>query len=342
MRLPLATMNRHGLIAGATGTGKTKTLQLIAEQLSAQGVPVFVADVKGDVSGLAEPGEAGGPAEKRDGRARAAVRADRLPGRVPLARRHRARRADARDGLGLRARSCSPRCSAPTRRRSPRSALVFHYADTKGLPLLDLADLRALLTFLDSKEGKAELEGIGGLSKATVGVLLRALVGAGDRRRDRVLRRAAARHRRPDARRAGRPRRHLLPRAARPSQDRPGLFSTVMMWLVAELFEQLPEAGDLDKPKLVFFLDEAHLLFADATDAFVESVDAHGAADPLQGRRRLLRHPGADRPAGARARRSSAAASSTRCARSRPRTRRTCARSSRPTRRRTSTTSASC
>jgi DNA helicase HerA-like ATPase len=149
--------------------------------------------------------------------------------------------------------------------------LVFHYADTKGLPLLDLGDLRALLTFLDSKDGKAELEGIGGLSRATVGVLLRALVGLetgggteffGEPQLDIAdLMRVA-----PDGR-------GVISCLELPAvQDKPGLFSTVMMWLVAELFEQLPEAGDLDRPKLVFFLDEAHLLFADATDAFVESV----------------------------------------------------------------------
>jgi hypothetical protein len=149
--------------------------------------------------------------------------------------------------------------------------LVFHYADTKGLPLLDLTDLRALLTYLASKDGKAELEGIGGLSKATVGVLLRALVGLesgggteffGEPQLDIAdLMRVT-----PDGR-------GVISCLELPAvQDKPALWSTVMMWLVAELFEQLPEAGDVPKPKLVFFLDEAHLLFADATDPFVESV----------------------------------------------------------------------
>ena len=150
-------------------------------------------------------------------------------------------------------------------------ALVFHYADTKALPLLDLSDLRALLTFLDSAEGKAELEGIGGLSKATVGVLLRDLVGLetgggneffGEPQFEisDLLRTA------PD----GRGVISCLELAA--VQDKPKLFSTVLMWLVAELFEELPEVGDLDKPKLVFFFDEAHLLFNDASKAFLESV----------------------------------------------------------------------
>jgi DNA double-strand break repair helicase HerA and related ATPase len=150
-------------------------------------------------------------------------------------------------------------------------ALVFHYADEKGLPLLDLSDLRALLTFLDSDAGEQELKGIGGLASSTVGVLLRALVGLedgggteffGEPQLDieDLLRTA------PDGR-------GVISVLELPSvQDKPRLFSTALMWLLAELFEQLPEAGDLDKPKLVFFFDEAHLLFSDATDAFLESV----------------------------------------------------------------------
>jgi uncharacterized protein len=176
VRVPLATMNRHGLIAGATGTGKTKTLQLIAEQLSAHGVPVLVADVKGDVSGLAEPAEAGGPAEKRMAElglpfAPSAFGVEFFslggigPG-VPI-------RATVSDfGPELLAKVLGA-----NETQESSLGLVFHYADSKGLPLLDLSDLRALLTFLASKQGTAELEGIGGLSKATVGVLLRALVG---------------------------------------------------------------------------------------------------------------------------------------------------------------------
>jgi DNA helicase HerA-like ATPase len=270
VRLPLATMNRHGLIAGATGTGKTKTLQLITEQLSAQGVPVFVADVKGDVSGLAEPGEAGGPAEKR----MADLGLPFAPTGFPV---EFLSLGGLGPGVPVRATvsDFGPQLLAKVlganETQESSLGLVFHYADTKGLPLLDLGDLRALLTFLDSKDGKAELEGIGGLSKATVGVLLRALVGLetgggteffGEPQFDIAdLMRLA-----PDGR-------GVISCLELPAvQDKPGLFSTVMMWLVAELFEQLPEAGDLEKPKLVFFLDEAHLLFADATDAFVESV----------------------------------------------------------------------
>jgi len=270
VRLPLATMNRHGLIAGATGTGKTKTLQVIAEQLSAHGVPVFVADVKGDVSGLAEPAETGGPAEAR----MCELGLPFAPAGFPV---EFFSLGGIGPGVPIRATvsDFGPQLLAKVlganETQESSLGLVFHYADAKGLPLLDLADLRELLTFLASKHGKAELEGIGGLSKATVGVLLRALVGLengggteffGEPQLEIAdLMRVA-----PDGR-------GIVACLELPAvQDRPALFSTVLMWLVAELFEQLPEAGDLDAPKLVFFLDEAHLLFSDATDAFVESV----------------------------------------------------------------------
>ena len=172
-------------------------------------------------------------------------------------------------------------------------ALVFRYADERGLALVDLADLRALLAFLESKEGKEDLTGIGGVSKQTIGVLLRSLVQLEDGGGTEffgepqfeiadLLRTA------PD----GRGVISLLELAA--VQEKPRLFSTVLMWMLAELFEQLPEVGDLDKPKLVFFFDEAHLLFDDATDAFMESVERTVRHDPLEGRRRVLRDAAPD------------------------------------------------
>jgi DNA helicase HerA-like ATPase len=271
VQAPLAMINRHGLIAGATGTGKTKTAQGIAEQLSAAGVPVLMADVKGDLSGLGAPGEAGGGAEKRatqlgEAFAPAACPVEYLsvggigPG-VPV-------RATVSDfGPQLLAKVLG---ANETQEQSLQ--LVFHYADTKGLPLLDLADLRALLTYLDSDAGKPELEGIGGLSSATVGVLLRALVGLetgggteffGEPQLDIA-----------DLLRVDADGRGVISLVELPAvQDKPLLWSTALMWLVAELFETLPEAGDLPKPKLVVFLDEAHLLFDDATDAFVASIE---------------------------------------------------------------------
>jgi DNA helicase HerA-like ATPase len=270
VRVPLRMMNRHGLVAGATGTGKTITLQTLAEQLSAAGVSVFAADVKGDVSGLGAPAEPGGPAEKRMTELGLPFQPNAFPVEylslggigpgVPV-------RATVSDfGHQLLAKVLD---ANETQEQS--LALVFHYADQKGLPLLDLADLRALLTFLESDAGKGELEGIGGLASSTVGVLLRALVGLergggneffGETQLDIAdLIRTA-----PDGR-------GVISCLELPAvQDKPRLFSTALMWLVAELFEQLPEVGDLDKPKLVFFFDEAHLLFNGATKAFLESV----------------------------------------------------------------------
>ena len=172
VQLPLATTNRHGLIAGATGTGKTRSLQLIAEQLSDAGVSVFAADYKGDLSGLAEPGAADGPAPKRmaelgEAYAPTAFPVEFLslggigPG-VPV-------RATVSDfGPQLLGKVLG---SNETQEQSLE--LVFRFADQKGLGLLDLADLRALLTYLDSDDGKDELKGLGGVSKATIGVLLR-------------------------------------------------------------------------------------------------------------------------------------------------------------------------
>ena len=270
VRVPLRMMNRHGLVAGATGTGKTITLQTLAEQLSDAGVAVFAADVKGDVSGIGVPGEPGGPAEKRMGELGLAFEPRGYPVEylslggigpgVPV-------RATVSDfGPQLLAKILD---ANETQEQS--LALVFHYADQKGLPLLDLSDLRALLTFLESDAGKGELEGIGGLASSTVGVLLRSLVGLetgggneffGEPQLDITdLIRTV-----PDGR-------GVISCLELPAvQDKPRLFSTALMWLVAELFEQLPEAGDLDKPKLVFFFDEAHLLFNGATKAFLESV----------------------------------------------------------------------
>jgi DNA helicase HerA-like ATPase len=270
VQIPLAMMNRHGLIAGATGTGKTKTLQLLAEQLSAAGVSVFVADVKGDVSGLSVAGDAEGVAAKRMGEIGEAFSPTAFPVEflslggigpgVPV-------RATVSDfGPQLLAKVLD---ANETQEQS--LGLVFRYADDNKLPLLDLADLRALLTFLDSDEGKEALAGLGGVSSQTVGVLLRSLVSLEDGGGNEffgepqldindLLRLA------PDGR-------GLISCLELPAvQDKPKLFSTALMWLLAELFETLPEIGDVEKPKLVFFFDEAHLLFDGASKAFLDSV----------------------------------------------------------------------
>lgn len=174
VRIPLGVLNRHGLVAGATGTGKTKTLQLIAEQLSAQGVPVFLADVKGDVSGVCAPGA---PSARTAARA-AEVGQSWSPQGCPS-------EFYALGGLGtgipIRATvtSFGPLLLAKVldlnETQEASLGLVFHYADRSGLELYDLKDLTAVITFLASPEGKEELKGIGGFSAATAGVILRSL-----------------------------------------------------------------------------------------------------------------------------------------------------------------------
>jgi len=268
--VPTAMCNRHGLIAGATGTGKTVTLQLLAEQLSAQGVPVFTADIKGDLTGLVKPAV---PGEKITARidelelaytpTGAPVQFWALGGQGPG--------VPIRSTIGSFGPQLLAKVLGANETQSSSLALVFYYADQKGLPLLDLVDLVEVLTYLTSDDGRAELKTIGGLSSATAGVLLRKLIeltqqdaesffGEPEVTIDSLIRLA------PD----GRGVINCLELAA--VQDRPKLFSTFLMWLLAELFETLPEVGDLDKPKLVFFFDEAHLLFADASKEFVEQV----------------------------------------------------------------------
>jgi len=270
VRVPLKMTNRHGLIAGATGTGKTRTLQGIAEQLSAVGVSVFVADIKGDLSGLAVPGPNDGAGANRANELGIPFEPKGFPTEylslggigpgIPI-------RASVSDfGPQLLAKVLE---SNETQEQS--LALIFRYSDEKGLPLLDLSDLRALLTFLDSDEGKEELIGIGGLSSQTVGVILRALVGLEDGGGTEFF--GEPQFDINDLLRVAGDGRGVISCLELPAvQNKPALFSTALMWLLAELFESLPEVGDRDKPKLVFFFDEAHLLFDGASKAFIESV----------------------------------------------------------------------
>ncbi|KOG13675.1 MULTISPECIES: helicase HerA-like domain-containing protein [Streptomyces] len=270
IRVPLPVLNRHGLVAGATGTGKTKTLQLIAEQLSGHGVPVFLADIKGDVSGISAPGEDGGRVGQRAAEVGQEWRATGFPcefyglgGLGP--------------GIPVRATVTSfgpvllSKVLQLNRTQEQSLGLIFHYADAKGLELVDLKDLRAVVAFLVSDTGKAELKGIGGLSTVTAGVILRAITafeqqGAGgffgepEFDTSEFLRTAAD----------GRGTVSVLELPA--VQDKPQLFSTFLMWMLADLFHDLPEVGDPEKPKLVFFFDEAHLLFKGASKAFLESI----------------------------------------------------------------------
>ena len=294
VRIPLAMLNRHGLVAGATGTGKTKTLQLLAEQLSAAGVPVFAADIKGDLSGLSVPGrgEPEGHRARRVGRAgRGRPRASRSSSSPSAAR---ASVSPLRVTMSAFGPTLLSKVLGLNDTQESSLGLVFHYADKAGLPLLDLADLREVVKYLTSDEGKADLKDLGGLSSATAGVILRELIAFSDQGADAFF--GEPEFETSDLLRTTADGKGLISLVELPNlQDRPAVFSTFLMWLLADLFHDLPEVGDVDKPKLVFFFDEAHLLFDDASEGVPRRDRADGAADPVQGRRRLLRDPVADR-----------------------------------------------
>ncbi|HET7761740.1 MAG TPA: helicase HerA-like domain-containing protein [Phycicoccus sp.] len=270
VRIPLSAMNRHGLVAGATGTGKTKTLQLMAEQLVEQGVPVFLADVKGDLSGMASPGQ---PNDKITARS-ADVGMTWEPTAYPVefySLGGQGKGVPVRAAVSTFGPTLLSKVLGLNATQESSLGLVFHYADKQGLYLDTIADLRAVVQHLTSDEGKADLKELGGLSSATAGVILRELITFSDQGADaffgipeydtsHLLRTAA------DGR-------GLVSMLELPAvQDRPALFSTFLMWLLADLFHDLPEVGDLDKPKLVFFFDEAHLLFADASKEFLDAI----------------------------------------------------------------------
>jgi DNA helicase HerA-like ATPase len=271
VRIPLSSLNRHGLVAGATGTGKTKTLQVMAEQLAAQGVPVFLADIKGDLSGIASPGAAN---DKITARA-TEVGQDWTPTAFPTQFL-----ALGGQGAGVPVRatitSFGPTLLAKVlglnEVQESSLGLVFHYADKNGLSLLDLADLRAVVQHLTSDEGKAELKELGGLSAATAGVILRELITFADAGADVFF--GEPEFDTADLLRTTSDGKGMVTCLELPGvQDKPQLFSTFLMWLLADLFHDLPEVGDLDKPKLVFFFDEAHLLFSGASKDFVAAIE---------------------------------------------------------------------
>jgi DNA helicase HerA-like ATPase len=266
--IPISMVNRHGLIAGATGTGKTRTLQLIAEQLSAAGVPVFVADIKGDLSGLGAPGQSNDRITQRATETGYKWEPKSFP--VEFLSLTGAKGAQLRATVSSFGPLLLSKVLGLNATQQSVLSLVFKYCDDKGLLLLDFSDLRAVLQYLTT-DGADELKSYGGMSKATVGVLLREMV---------ELEQQGAEHffGEPEfdiddlmqTERDGRGLISVLELAD--VQDKPALFSTFMLWLLATIYHQLPEVGDVDKPKLAFFFDEAHLLFDNASKALLEEV----------------------------------------------------------------------
>ena len=243
---------------------------MMAEQLSDAGVPVFLADVKGDLSGLAAPGQ---PNEKLSART-AALGQEWTASSFPT--EFCSLGGDGK-GVPIRAtiQSFGPlllsRVMDLNATQESSLQLIFHWADQQGLELYNLADLRAVIQHLTSAEGKEALAQLGGLSKATAGVILREIVGLEAEGMDQFFGEPefdAAEFLRTAEDGGG----VISVLELSTLQYKPQLFSTFLMWLLADLFQDLPEVGDADKPKLVFFLDEAHLLFTGASKAFKESI----------------------------------------------------------------------
>ena len=267
--LRLDRANRHGLVAGATGTGKTVTLQILAQGLSDAGVPVFAADVKGDLSGVAAPGE---PGEKMLARARS-MNLDLVPQAAPTLfwdlfgeKGHPIRATVSEVGPLLIARMLELNDV-----QEGVLSVVFRAADEEGLLLLDLKDLQAALTF--AAENAAALGArYGNVSTATVATIQRKLLVLEDQGGARLFGEPAL-----DLgdfmRRDETGRGYVSILAADRLIASPRLYATFLLWLMSELFEVLPEVGDADRPKLAFFFDEAHLLFRDAPKSLLEKIE---------------------------------------------------------------------
>jgi hypothetical protein len=262
--------NRHGLVAGATGTGKTVTLQALAEGFSRRGVPVFLADVKGDLAGISQ---VGGTHPKILERVAALGLKDYTPQSVPVIfwdlfqeQGHPVRTTVSEMGPLLLARLLELNDT-----QEGVLNVAFRAADDEGLLLLDLKDLRAILAFV--AENAATLRATyGNVSAASVGAIQRQLLVLEQQGADLFFGEPALDLRdlmRVDHRGQG----YVSVLAADRLMQSPRLYSTFLLWLLAELFEELPEVGDLDRPKLVFFFDEAHLLFDDASSALVDKVE---------------------------------------------------------------------
>lgn len=270
VNLPLKMMNRHGLIAGATGTGKTRTLQLIAEQLSDAGVPVFMLDVKGDLSGLNQPGQTNTKLEERA----TALGRPYNPAGFPV------ELYSLSGKLGAQMRGTVlefgpvllSKILGLNETQAGVMAVIFKYSDDNQLQLVDLNDLKRVISYLSDGSGTAEIkESYGTISTSTSGTILRKIVVIEQQGLARIFGERSFDIQDLFNRVDGKGVISLL--NISDVQSQPILFSTFLLSLLAEIFYTMPEVGDLDKPKLVFFFDEAHLLFKDSPKAFLEQIE---------------------------------------------------------------------
>lgn len=270
VNLPLRMMNRHGLIAGATGTGKTRTLQLLSEQLSDAGVPVFMLDVKGDLSGLNMAGTVNPKIEERA----AQLNKPFTPAGFPI----ELYSLSGKLGAQMRATvlEFGPTLLAKVLDLNDTQtgvlAVIFKYADDNKLPVIDLNDLKKLVSYLSDGPGAEEIKSdYGKISTSTSGTILRKIVTIEQQGLAPMFGERSFDIEDLFTKTDGKGVISLL--NISDVQNQPVLYSTFLLSLLAEIFYSLPEAGDLDKPKLVFFFDEAHLLFNNSSKAFMEQIE---------------------------------------------------------------------
>lgn len=270
VNLPLRMMNRHGLVTGATGSGKTRTLQLMAEQLSAAGVPVFMPDMKGDLSGLAKEGTTNDKIKERA----SALGITHSPSSFPV----ELYSLSGKVGAQMRATvtEFGPALLSKILELNDTQTgvlnILFKYSDDKNLPIVDFNDLKKVLNYLTEGPGAAEIKGdYGKISSATTATILRKIVSLEQQGVNNIFGEKSFDIDDLFEKVDGRGVISILNVAD--IQNQPAIFSTFMLSLLAEIYQRLPEAGDIDKPKLIFFLDEAHLLFKDAPKAFLDQID---------------------------------------------------------------------
>ncbi|MDA0178592.1 helicase HerA-like domain-containing protein [Mesoflavibacter profundi] len=271
INVPLKTMNRHGLIAGATGTGKTKTLQVLAENLSEKGIPVLLMDIKGDLSGIAQPSPGHVKIDERMEKIGLSFEPKSFPVEIMS--------LSEQDGVRLRATISEfgpvliSRILDLTETQAGIVAVIFKYCDDNKLPLLDLKDFKKILQYA-TDEGKEEFkEAYGRISTASTGAILRKIIEIEQQGGDLFFGEKSFEVE--DLVRTTRDGRGYINIIRLTDiQDRPKLFSTFMLSLLAEIYETFPEKGDADKPELIMFIDEAHLIFDQASKALLNQIES--------------------------------------------------------------------
>ncbi len=270
VKIPLKTLNRHGLIAGATGTGKTKTIQVLSEQLSSFGIPVLMMDIKGDFSGIAMAGEEKSFITERHSKINIPYKTASFPVELMT--------LSAQDGIRMRATISEfgpvlfSRILDLNDTQAGVMSVIFKYCDDNKMPLLDLKDIKKVLNYI-TEEGKEEIsQEYGKISTSTTGTILRKIIELEQQGGDFFFGEKSFEIddlMRIDENGKG----YVNILRLTDIQDKPKLFSTFMLSLLAEIYQQMPEKGDIEQPELVLFIDEAHLIFNEASKVLLDQIE---------------------------------------------------------------------